>query len=273
MWTTAIPLRRCAPYAAVAFFTIFVLAAVRFNVLDSARDLGGAVAKAKGAEPCTVSPRMPLRIMPLGDSITFGMGSAWGNGYRAFLYDYLMASCGQREVTFIGSQHSGPMSNGETEGYPGYSIASIANKTQPALSDSLDRKPNVVLLHAGTNDFAPFPHDDEPNGEAPERLEWLIDYILQKIPETTLIVAQIISCPLEGFRDWIPIFNAAIPHIVEKKVASGFKVLVADMSQIGIDGSGDLVDDLHPGDHGYEKMAKLWHQALETASEAGLITQ
>lgn len=161
------------------------------------------------------------------------------------------------------------MENGETEGYPGFTISGIANV--PGLSESLAKKPNVILLHAGTNEFTKHETGEDPE-KAPERLEHLIDSLLERAPGVTLIVAQIIHCPQTTFKDRIPVFNEAIPKIVARKAEAGHKILTVDMSKIGHEGSGDLADDLHPSDQGYEKMAKLWYEALGTASEKKWIT-
>ena len=45
------------------------------------------------------------RIMPLGDSITFGVGDESNGGYRGYLYQGL-TSCGYA-VDFVGSQSGG----------------------------------------------------------------------------------------------------------------------------------------------------------------------
>lgn len=161
------------------------------------------------------------------------------------------------------------MENGETEGYPGFTISGIANV--PGLSESLGKKPNVILLHTGTNEFTLHETEEDPE-KAPERLEHLIDSLLEKAPGVTLIVAQIIYCPLEFMKDRIPVFNEAIPEIVARKAEAGHKIFTVDMSKIGREGSGDLTDDLHPNDQGYEKMAKLWYEALGAVSEMKWIT-
>ena len=60
----------------------------------------------------TVAPGVELRILPLGDSITFGFGDPDGNGYRLPLLNDLSGS----KVLFVGDQASGTMSNNENAG-------------------------------------------------------------------------------------------------------------------------------------------------------------
>ncbi|MFG2622980.1 hypothetical protein ACGFXC_35755 [Streptomyces sp. NPDC048507] len=47
-----------------------------------------------------------LRILPLGDSITFGAGSSDGSGYRRELWEDLKNQT-QTVTSFVGSQHDG----------------------------------------------------------------------------------------------------------------------------------------------------------------------
>src|SRR5262249_22927777 len=53
-----------------------------------------------------VSPYMPVRIMPLGDSITYGVKSHDGGGYRTRLWHLLQQS--GTAVDFVGSLAAGP---------------------------------------------------------------------------------------------------------------------------------------------------------------------
>lgn len=97
-------LPRWAPKAAIIFFIFVVLFEIRNNIIGARNDAKKAKFGAKGGskDSWMVSPDVDLRIMPFGDSITYGFGSAYGNGYRANLYDYLTQSCTKRSVTFIG---------------------------------------------------------------------------------------------------------------------------------------------------------------------------
>ena len=54
-------------------------------------------------------PQFPLRILPLGASITWGQASTDGNGYREHLRELLE----QRDTTvdMVGTVHSGHMSD------------------------------------------------------------------------------------------------------------------------------------------------------------------
>lgn len=95
-----------------------------------------------------VRPRsVPLRVLALGDSITYGKGSTDNNGYRK-LFVELAESGGP--VKMIGSHLGlGNMSKNDNEGWNGYTIDAISQKA----TKSLEAKPNLVLLLAGTNNM------------------------------------------------------------------------------------------------------------------------
>lgn len=82
-----------------------------------------------------------LRILPLGDSITWGYESADGNGYRLSLLDDLTGE----DVVFAGVVQNGNMADNWMAGYPGWTITMIAG----VANASLVQRPNVVLIHAG----------------------------------------------------------------------------------------------------------------------------
>lgn len=212
-----------------------------------------------------VALNIPLRILPLGDSITEGFRSSDGNGYRLHLQN-LLAANGYR-VNYIGSIRSGNMTNNKHDGFGGKSINGISSGTRNTLAE----QPNVVLLHAGTNDM----NDDpprEPYDTAPDRLGDLIDEILDAVPQTTIIAAQIVQSAFTKTRDRISTYNAVLPDIVAKRSDKGAKVLMVDMSSIGAHGV-NIVDRLHPNDTGYEIMAEFWFRGLQTASDEHWITE
>ena len=67
--------------------------------------------------PTAPSRTGPIRILPLGDSLTWGVGSTDGSGYRTRLRSALTAA-GLR-VHFVGSQRSGAGPDADHAGHPG----------------------------------------------------------------------------------------------------------------------------------------------------------
>lgn len=179
-----------------------------------------------------------LRILPLGDSITFGWQPEYKqgtNGYRAELAQRLSGS----SFDFVGTMRSGDMVENYNEGHSGFTITQIQDVMQPAL----DLRPNVVLLHAGTNDLHRPAPEGEPYSEAPRRLDGFIDVVLKTCPDAVVIVAKIIQSANTDSNARFATFNDAIPGIVKSKVGAGYKVAVVDQNVVGPD---ELIDGVHP---------------------------
>jgi len=146
----------------------------------------------------------PLKVMPLGDSLTLGYGAK--PGYRQSLYDTLRSEC---HVEFIGEQGSDPIKH---EGMTGRTNTDICWDNELAAGDanppcenplSVPRvppqttlpvgsreawrslSPDVIVLLAGTNDFL------RRMGEPETRLAQLTNAILEDLPEVELFVASI----------------------------------------------------------------------------------
>ena len=191
------------------------------------------------------------------DSITHGIGSTNGNGYRLNLLKNLAGDT----VNFVGSQSLGHFPGDHNEGHSGYTIDQISGQASKWTSS----RPNVVLLHAGTNDLnRPF-----YPARAPHRLERLIDKILTTCPDAAVLVATIIPSKIPLIQNRIKTFNPKIADVVSQRANAGKHVLLVDMFDSVT--TSDLADDLHPNDRGYEKMANQWHQAIEQAKKKGWI--
>ncbi|HEU5428821.1 MAG TPA: cellulose binding domain-containing protein [Actinocrinis sp.] len=217
-----------APALAVGVLTVG--AALRANV---------AIAESNGG----------VKVMPLGDSITDGL--VVPGGYRIGLWQRFTAN--GYKVDFVGSLSNGPASLGDHdhEGHSGWRIDQIDANIVGWLNTY---QPHTVLLHIGTNDISQ--NYDLPN--APNRLSALIDHITNTLPSAEVFVAQII--PLSYDATQLRAFNAAIPGIVQSKVAAGKHVHLVD--QYDALTTADLADGVHPNAAGYDKMAAVWYQAL-----------
>ncbi|MDQ0686802.1 lysophospholipase L1-like esterase [Streptomyces achromogenes] len=212
---------------------------------------------AAGVTPASAASDTPLRVMPLGDSITWGVGSSTGNGYRAPLWDRL-ASDGH-PLDFVGTGRAGSMSDPDNEGHSGYRIDQIA-----ALADaSLTRyRPNVVTLHIGTNDLQ---GASEVN-TAIARLKSLVNQITADAPDATVLVASLVVSTSSSEEQFRGAYNQATRQIVSEAQAVGKHVAHVDMSSLT---TADLADSLHPDDSGYQKMADAFHRGVRAADSAG----
>ncbi|MFF6772589.1 ricin-type beta-trefoil lectin domain protein [Streptomyces sp. NPDC012637] len=212
---------------------------------------------AAGAAPASAASDTPLRVMPLGDSITWGVGSSTGNGYRGPLWDRLAAD--GHPLDFVGTGRAGSMSDPDNEGHSGYLIEQIA-----ALADaSLTRyRPNVVTLHIGTNDL----NRSHQVSTATARLKSLVGRITAAAPDATVLVASLVVSTSGSEEQYRAAYNQAIPQIVSEAQAAGKRVAFVDMSGLN---TADLADALHPNDSGYRKMADAFHRGVRAADGAG----
>jgi lysophospholipase L1-like esterase len=197
--------------------------------------------------PVTRTTVRPLRVLALGDSITAGTGSTSRSGYRTDLHARLTAA--GLDVDFVGSQRSGVGPDLDHEGHGGWTI----NRVRGGLDSMLATyRPDVVLLHVGTNDIT----RGEDARKVAGRLSQLIDRIRVARPTAYVIVSQIVgsNVPIERLVDRL--YNARLPAIV---AAKGPMVRLVDQSTVF---GTDLHDLHHPNDLGYAKMAFNFYNAL-----------
>jgi lysophospholipase L1-like esterase len=198
--------------------------------------------------------KVPIKIMPLGDSITFGTPDPSYGGYRHLL-GALLESDGY-SIDFVGSRQNGNgiIPDSDNEGHPGWTILQV--KSGIEANGSLETyRPDIILLHIGTNDIR-----QGDVASATGNLSALLDDILVRVPQTRIIVAQIIPFrrgPDPEHRS----YNAAIPGIV---AAKGSRVTMVDMQNIL--SKSDYADGIHPNASGYDKMARAWEPAIRAVA-------
>lgn len=190
----------------------------------------------------------PVRVMPLGASITYGYGSSDGNGYRGVLQDLLTRQGGMR-VDFVGSRRSGTLADPEHEGHPGWRIDQIAARAE---GWAATYRPDIVVVHLGTNDMI----QDHRTATAPERLVALADRLVATGPGRTVYVSSLVASSDPVIDARIDAFNARLPGLL-----AGHPGIV-HVDQSRSIGPGHLVDDVHPGDAGYARIAATWYSAI-----------
>jgi lysophospholipase L1-like esterase len=187
-----------------------------------------------------------IKIMPLGDSITAG---DLDGGYRRLLYD-LLTQDGIR-FAFVGSLTGGRVPDARHEGHSGWRIDQIEDGIAGGWLEAY--KPDLVLLHIGTNDIW-----QNKGANAPARLSWLIDDILSRLPSTRVIVAQILPMTNgASFEAEVMHYNAAIAELVTSKTS---RVCMVNLHEVL--SAADFVDGVHPKKSGYDKMALTWEPAI-----------
>jgi len=217
-------------------------------------------------QPCHASP---CKILPLGDSITWGVGDEGNAGYRGALFALAVAA-GQK-ITFTGSLSNGPTTvSGQAfpksnEGHSGWGVSRVNPNSgggkgiatlipSPALTTG--GTPDIILLHIGTNDLGFF-SATQTLGD----LTGLIDSLITNAPNALLVVAQII--PL-GYGDnkATQDYNKGIPALVQQRAAAGKHIMLVDQYD-GFTASSMIGSDLvHPNHAGYQAMANKWYAAI-----------
>lgn len=202
----------------------------------------------------------PLRVLPLGDSITVGESppGLTPGGYRTLLYDRLTTEL--YPVNFIGSMTSNPnlptLPDSDHQGNSGSMISHINASYYGWIANQ--PVPDVVLLHAGTNDVV----QDSDLVSAPSRLDSLINKIVDGSSRTQIVVAQIIGSTNIIDDAQIRLYNQGVASVVSDQQAAGHNVTLANMYG-AVNVATDLSDAYHPNSGGYDKMANTWFTAVQ----------
>ncbi|MGX1564878.1 GDSL-type esterase/lipase family protein [Streptomyces sp. NPDC055506] len=219
----------------------------------------------------TVAPRAtaapaadPVRVMPLGDSIT-GSPGCW----RAVLWNRLVNS-GYTDLDFVGTlptQGCGQAHDGDNEGHGGELVTNVAD--QNLLPGRLAAtRPDIVVMHFGTNDVW--------SGVSPDRIlaayTKLVTQMRASDPDMRILVAQLIpmnpsSCAACAQR--VVEFNARIPAWARATSTDRSPVTVVDQ-WTGFSTAGDTYDGVHPNASGDDKIAARWFPALAAVLDAGI---
>ena len=219
------------------------------------------------------------RIMPLGDSITAGViydvtpTVPTRVGYRKPLYDILVAA--GYPFDFVGSQNYGyavASFDPDNEGHPGWSSSEIVFGTSygpyqdPAcptckLVDWLNaKKPDIVLLHIGTNNFKNDATDVAAilntinlwsTGVSGNPVAVFLAQIINRNPYQTVDVL--------GYNT-----NLALMAQNRQSVGAGPTTFLVNQES-ALNYPTDLLSDpggLHPDANGYAKMANRWYGSL-----------
>ncbi len=200
------------------------------------------------------SAEEPVRIMPLGDSITRGWwGSPGANGYRKPLYLNLINH--GYNVDLVGCQNDGDFADRNHEGRDGWHASGGASGgILPNVYNWLTANPpDIVLLHIGTNDIS-------AGGQDANEVDDILDEIDRYNPDITVVLALIIN--RKSYSLTTTQYNNSLNQMALNRIANGDDIVIVNMEN-ALNYSTDMADNLHPDDSGYAKMADVWFVALD----------
>ena len=212
------------------------------------------------------APTATVRVLPLGDSITFGCGDSMSpacvaegrgaactiaespcatcaEGYRVRLFDSLSAGASPAvSWRFVGTQRTGPRDCGtqgacQHEGHPGWrttDLSAIVNTTLAPL------QPDIILLHIGTNDIGRNNYATPAVAAAAvsANLRALVAQLLAAVPGAHIFLASIIAMPSSchfyhtdghNLTAQEEAYNAEVPSVAAE--FGGAKVTFVDMKR------------------------------------------
>ena len=198
-----------------------------------------------------------INIMPLGDSITQGIHiDSKNTSYRRELYKLLKYN--DFEIDFVGSMKNGSISDFDKdhEGHGGWH----ANQIQDSIYNWLIKNPaDIILLHIGTNDLN--------KEQSPTIIIQEIDQILSEVDRyeekrnvpVKVVLATLINHLL--YIEQTQELNNYITELVKNRQINNDLIILADMNKY-LEGTNYYLDNVHPNELGYKKMAEVWLEKI-----------
>lgn len=131
-----------------------------------------------------------------------------------------------------------------------------------------DHQPDIVLLHAGTNDC----FGEKPVEEIRNNLGRIIDQLREGKPGVKVLLAQLIPTapPYEQINAKITALNALLPALAQAKTTDHSPVVLVNQNTgFSRAANEDLYDGAHPNARGEAKIAARWYEALQAPGLLG----
>jgi lysophospholipase L1-like esterase len=213
----------------------------------------------------------PLKILPLGDSITYGWNYSSTNdqpadgGYRTYFAQRMSPAT---QIQWVGRIVRGPTQARYSEGWNGYSIRKLNNEIVQDAMTSGD--PDVILLMAGTNDaWHGAQSDGDPLSDQQymiPNMDSLLTHIFSVKPSVRVIVSTIPRIynwgifPEDGENYHVHAFNDALPDLINKH--QGLNHDVGMVNSFALVALNEFSDGVHPNDLGYRHIADAFYQGF-----------
>jgi hypothetical protein len=218
------------------------------------------------------SAKGPIRILPLGDSITQADANHLGYRYRLWVK---LVDAGI-DFDFVGSLRSNHLGNPQWplhkdrlfdrdhEGHWGWRADEIlggpAEQEKNSLSEWLKGyTPDIVLMHLGSNDVLQY---QDVAGTAKE-LRQIIKALRADNPHVIILLAKLIPTRAPPINARIEELNAQIAKIPASMGTAESPVIIVDQYSGFRAEDIDASDWIHPTRSGEDKMAAKWFEAIQ----------
>ena len=270
--------------------------AMNFHTATGASvDALGEPQESGGVAPIANSSRLDAaaakRVILIGDSITEGSTSPAQDSFRRPLWNSVVGDASNPLVDFVGTRN-GVRANNGTCGNPPSSVAQptvadfdadheaywgwCVNDVSAVLPGSLaalaaqrgvlqtdNRRPDVALVHLGTNDIL---QQSQNPAQIAGELATLVGQLRAANRNIRVVVAQVIPVARGDLTEsnQVPVLNSQIAAQVGALSTTESPVTVVDQFD-GFNAGADLYDGVHPNNGGEQKMAAKWLPALKDA--------
>ncbi len=284
------------------FISIAIMIQVAFlsspnaNARINAEQIPPKIYNAEINNSVTTQAATPIKIMPLGDSLTSGHDMGAYYSYRGLLYNQLIGA--GYAVDFVGGQSWVTTGGGDPdhEGHGGHTIGpdnshycSTTNNVYSCepyfyniynnVADWLNTaNPDIILLLIGINDFYPISLPFGVTGisrpvtitETPTKLEGLVNYIQSIKPNAKIVVSSLLRNEIgsSGYPTYADV-NAKAQQLGNNNPNDN--IFFINLNAVPLAGS-DFTDGLHLSAQGAAKVAQGWFSGITPILNAVLST-
>ena len=211
---------------------------------------------------CNLYPQDPLKIVPLGNSITQAKTTSPGaNSYRRNLWNKLINA--GHSVDFVGSLNTDDLESSfpdasfdhDHEGHWGWRADQIVTYLAGWLAGYT---PDVALLHIGTNDA----YQNNTVASTIEEIEDIIGILRNDNSNVTIFLAQILPLQDVAKNARVDGINAELVNLASSLNQTQSRIILVDHNS-GWNITEYTYDNVHPNETGEEIMAQRWFNAFD----------
>ena len=200
------------------------------------------------------APTTAVKVMALGDSLTVGVGSTRGGGYRAPFWER-MRDAGV-EVDMVGGKIDGPETFDNR--HQGYAQMPLHELSAGVFDKVRTFEPDYVLLLAGSDEVGTShfsPHAFAAN------LDVMIDRIFTARSGVKLLIGTLPPARYGKNQGAKRAVNELLRRTVRERAARGQAVYLVD-AFAAMDPQREMADASHPNDAGYERIGEAFADIL-----------